>query len=512
MNQKWLLVAILSCILYGCGVLEELSDSIVDISTSVGGTLSEPFVKGDEVESTDFEEYVAGGPTLIASYGEQAFVWLFQGRIFVLGSRETSEEFLKYQYLPYYKKVAGAGPNGEDVLFEDDKEDSALFDRLLDRYLNGPFLLESWGHECFVWGYKGDLYLLGSLETSTVFGSQKRLPVTTSVAFAGPHGENVIVETDPRDPGLSDRLLKRLRMGPYLLDSYEDSYFVWLFKDRFYVFGDPETSRRFKNNPFFEESRLILGAGPGGKAVVIEESNDDLSMSARLSERFINGPYLLETEGSDYHVWKYNGRIYVIGNPTASAFFQSRHDLPNYRNYQGAGLHGETVVVEVDPSDPDMADRLYARYSNKPISQIDWRAKILGYFKEQAPLIGEATVQAFSDKEKWQEITETISQSIVSSEPPAESAPDVDLPEDPILLDSWGDKYFVWLYQNRLYVLGSPVASSEFESRLGIPNSKVLSNAGPKSETVVFEHDPKNPELTEYLQQTFLAWSHFLEY
>jgi len=52
------------------------------------------------------------------------------GRIYVTGSKESSESFKKSGHMPYTRTLIGAGPNRETVVFEVDKKDESLADRL----------------------------------------------------------------------------------------------------------------------------------------------------------------------------------------------------------------------------------------------------------------------------------------------------------------------------------------------------------------------------------------------
>jgi hypothetical protein len=52
------------------------------------------------------------------------------GRLYVMGSKETHAAFLKHPHLPYTRTLVGRGPNGETVVFEVDKENDYLATRL----------------------------------------------------------------------------------------------------------------------------------------------------------------------------------------------------------------------------------------------------------------------------------------------------------------------------------------------------------------------------------------------
>jgi outer membrane biogenesis lipoprotein LolB len=67
---------------------------------------------------------------------------------------------------------------------------------------------------------------------------------------------------------------------------------------------------------------------------------------------------LIDSQGNDYFVWKYQGRIYVIGNSKTNEAFKSQHHLPYTRTILGVGPYGETVIFEVNPKDDALANRL----------------------------------------------------------------------------------------------------------------------------------------------------------
>lgn len=52
------------------------------------------------------------------------------GRLYIMGKQETADSFAKHGHMPYTRTLIGEGPNGETVVFEVDKKDEALADRL----------------------------------------------------------------------------------------------------------------------------------------------------------------------------------------------------------------------------------------------------------------------------------------------------------------------------------------------------------------------------------------------
>lgn len=73
-------------------------------------------------------------------------------------------------------------------------------------------------------------------------------------------------------------------------------------------------------------------------------------------------PSLITSQGDNYHVYKHEGRFYVIGSPEMSKQFAELGHLPYTRTLIGAGPNGETVVYEVKKKDPAYTDRLMAQF------------------------------------------------------------------------------------------------------------------------------------------------------
>lgn len=67
---------------------------------------------------------------LVDMEGNNYFVWEKAGRIYVLGQETTNQSFVENFHLPYARTLLGAGPNGETVVFEIDKKNPQLADRL----------------------------------------------------------------------------------------------------------------------------------------------------------------------------------------------------------------------------------------------------------------------------------------------------------------------------------------------------------------------------------------------
>ncbi len=73
-------------------------------------------------------------------------------------------------------------------------------------------------------------------------------------------------------------------------------------------------------------------------------------------------PLLVMSKGNDYHVYKHEGRLYVIGSQEMSKQFAEQGHLPYTRTVIGGGPNGETVVYEIKKKEPAYTDRLMATF------------------------------------------------------------------------------------------------------------------------------------------------------
>ena len=71
-------------------------------------------------------------PFLVASKGDDYFVYKVHGRYYVVGNKATREKLVKNGHIPYAKTILGAGPHGETVVYEIDKKKPELTERLMN--------------------------------------------------------------------------------------------------------------------------------------------------------------------------------------------------------------------------------------------------------------------------------------------------------------------------------------------------------------------------------------------
>ena len=62
------------------------------------------------------------------------YVYKLGGRIYVIGSYSMAQKFEAHGHLPYTKTLLGAGPQGETVVFEIDKDSPELTNRLMSTF------------------------------------------------------------------------------------------------------------------------------------------------------------------------------------------------------------------------------------------------------------------------------------------------------------------------------------------------------------------------------------------
>lgn len=154
---------------------------------------------------------------------------------------------------------------------------------------------------------------------------------------------------------------------PVMLHSNGVDFFVWKYNGRMYVIGNPETNADFTKLHHLPYTRTLLGAGPVDETVIFEVVKKNPAFTDRLVEKFEQTPFLLHTDGDSFNVWKYNGRIYVIGTKKVNEGFKTLHHLPYTRTILGAGPNGETVIYEVDKKNPELSEQLKTRYENTPV-------------------------------------------------------------------------------------------------------------------------------------------------
>jgi len=285
MQQKLVAVICGSVILAGCSsmgpIFSEKEAPATVQNQERSATKPEAHAKQEGDLSQPHSTQQPGPPELIeAEYGY--WVYEHEGRIYVVGQASTNHAFRKSGHLPYTRTILGAGPDGETVVFEVDKKDPQVVERLQATYLNQPLLVEGQtGY--WVYEHKGRLYVVGQPSTKEQFQQSGHLPYTRTILGAGPNGETVVFEVDKGDPRLVERLQSTFLEQPLLLE-WKKNYWVYEHKGRHYVVGQASTNEQFRKSGHLPYTRTILGAGPDGETVVFEVNKKD----PQLVERLVN--------------------------------------------------------------------------------------------------------------------------------------------------------------------------------------------------------------------------------
>lgn len=238
--------------------------------------------------------------------------------------------------------------------------DKIIDARLAEKAADEPVLLSSNDTDFFVYAYNNRLYVVGSRSMADKFAEQHHLPYTRTILGLGPKGETVIFEVQKKKPEYVAQLQKKYENAPALLKA-EDSFWVWKYDGRIYVVGSEKTNNAFQNTHFLPYTRTILGLGPQGETVIFEVQKKNPEFVAGLQKKYEHTPMLLRS-AKNFWVWKYNGRIYVIGQHKTNEAFKANHHLPYTKTILGLGPQGETVVFEVNKKDPSLAESLRQQF------------------------------------------------------------------------------------------------------------------------------------------------------
>jgi hypothetical protein len=199
---------------------------------------------------------------------------------------------------------------------------------------------------------------------SKKFAAHKHLPYTKTLLGAGPNGETVVFQVDKKNPAFAEGLIEKFKKTAFLQMQKGDDYYVWSYNGRLYVIGSAEMSKKFEAHKHLPYTRTLLGAGPNGETVIFEVNKKDKSYVQRLEDTYKATPYQLDSNNKDYFVYKYNGRVFVIGDKKMSEKFEAHKHLPYTRTILGAGPNGETVVFQVDKKNPALTERIQSVFSS----------------------------------------------------------------------------------------------------------------------------------------------------
>ncbi len=240
-------------------------------------------------------------------------------------------------------------------------------------------LVDRKGYQLVVW--QGRFYLFDDVASRAAFMVSGKLnsKAESSASAAGPFGE-MVTAVSGKEKSAASQLLEIFKSMPLLLIRKSNDFFVWYYQDYLYVIGKYESSLQFEQFYILPNTESRFKMGPHGEIVMFEIDNKDSSLKERLLAQFKEIAWPLEAASDDYFVWKYRGRIYILGDRKANRLFAKSHSIsyskndrqmdsysirqgmPGSRIYLNAGQHGEMVVVEDDPHQPDMALKLFRKY------------------------------------------------------------------------------------------------------------------------------------------------------
>ncbi|MBN1443204.1 MAG: hypothetical protein JXA90_10870 [Planctomycetes bacterium] len=200
------------------------------------------------------------------------FEHLHDGRIYVVGSQESSDRFRQSKNLPYALTLINAGPSGETIVVEVDKDDPSMQERLLAEYKRRYELYAQVQHE-------GRIYVMGSPESLESFEKTRSLPYALTQINAGPGGETVVFEVDKENPRLQARLQDEFhRRHNYYAEEIKEG--------RIYILGSLESHEDFKKTGSIPYALTQINAGPGGETVVFEVDKSSSRLQERLQAEF----------------------------------------------------------------------------------------------------------------------------------------------------------------------------------------------------------------------------------
>lgn len=148
---------------------------------------------------------------------------------------------------------------------------------------------------------------------------------------------------------------------PVVVDVNDEELMVCRYNNRLYVMGEASMRDSFVAHHHLPYTKTHLGAGPAGETVVFQVKKKDVAFTENLIERFEHIAWQLEANDI-YTAWKYQGRIYVIGDEAMNKKFAAHKHLPYTKTLLGAGPAGETVIFQVDKADPTFAEKLKGAY------------------------------------------------------------------------------------------------------------------------------------------------------
>jgi len=147
----------------------------------------------------------------------------------------------------------------------------------------------------------------------------------------------------------------------------------------------------------------VLLCGVGCVAQTTPKAVESASKSA-VEER----PVELNVDQKEIAVYRYNNRLYVIGDEETKAAFVAHKHLPYTKTTLGAGPQGETVIYEVKKKDPAYTEDLMEKFN-----EIAWMLEsndiyTAWKYKGRIFVIGDATMNEKFSTHKHLPYTKTL--------------------------------------------------------------------------------------------------------
>ncbi len=142
--------------------------------------------------------------------------------------------------------------------------------------------------------------------------------------------------------------------------------------DRLYVIGCSDELAKFKKAGHLPYTKTLIGGGPNGKTVVIENRtkiNGDKAAAAAYNKALFAA---YNEQYPFYREMKHDGRIYVLGNSATFKSFLTAPHLAYTKTYIRKGDNNETLIFEHEKKGNDLLKRLVRRYNEKHGSTLNY--------------------------------------------------------------------------------------------------------------------------------------------
>lgn len=203
--------------------------------------------------------------------------------------------------------------------------------------------------------HDGRVYLVGSAASYAAQKVAPHLPYSHSRVGAGPAGETVIVELDPKDAAHQERLWDEYVRRHLFYEELQH-------EGRIYVVGSQKSLAALRETQHLAYTQTILGYGPQSATVIFEVDPKQEALQRRLRREFDRRHRYYAEEHRE-------GRIYVIGDAALHGEFRSSGHLPYTASKIGKGPQGETLVFQVDTKDEGLLRRLEREFAARHASK-----------------------------------------------------------------------------------------------------------------------------------------------